>query len=55
MRALHGQGTPRGAAEAAIAFIFVLQTDAALAFGLIVTVDGEFAALVVIVAAPPSS
>src|SRR5271165_2689737 len=55
MRALHGQGTPRQAAEAAYAFIFVLQTDAALAFGLIVTVDGQFAALVLIVAAPPSS
>src|SRR5271165_4424675 len=29
MRALHGQGTPREAAEAAYVFIFVLRTDAA--------------------------
>ena len=41
MRAMHGQGTPR---EAAMAFIFVLQTDAALAFGPIAVIDGEFAA-----------
>ena len=52
---LHGQGTPRQAAEAAYAFIFVLRTDAALAFGLIAVVSGEFAALVVIIAAPTSS
>src|SRR5208283_232484 len=55
MRALYGQGTPREAAEAAIAFIFVLQTDAALAFGMIVVVDREFAAFVVIGAEPTSS
>jgi transposase len=55
MRALHGQGTPRQAAEAAYAFIFVLRTDAALAFGLIAVVNGELAALVVIAAAPTSS
>ena len=55
MRALHGQGTPREAAEAAYAFIFVLRTDAALAFGLIAVVNGEFAALVVIAATPTSS
>jgi len=48
MRALHGQGAPREAAAAAMAFIFVLRTDAALAFGLIAVVDGEFAALIVI-------
>jgi transposase len=54
MRALHGQGTPREAAEAAMAFIFVLQTDAALAFGLIALVDGECAALVLIAPAPTS-
>src|SRR5208283_1865006 len=53
--ALHGQGTPREAAEAAYAFIFVLRTDAALAFGLIVVVDREFAAFVVIGAEPTSS
>ena len=55
MRALHGQGTPRQAAEAAYAFIFVLRTDAALAFVLIAVVNGEFAALVVIAATPTSS
>jgi hypothetical protein len=55
MRALHGQGTPREAAGAAYAFIFVLRTDADLAFGLIAVVNGEFAALVVIAAAPTSS
>src|SRR6516162_3368293 len=48
MRALHGQGAPREAAAAAMAFIFVLRTDAALAFGLIAVVDGELAALIVI-------
>ena len=37
MRALYGQGTPREAAEAVSALIFVLQSDAALAFGLIPT------------------
>ena len=55
MRALHGQGTPREAAEAAIAFIFVLRTDATLAFGLIAVFDGEFVALVVVIAAAPTS
>jgi hypothetical protein len=38
-----------------MAFIFVLQTDAALAFGPIAVNDGEIAALVVIAAAPTSS
>jgi len=55
MRALHGQGTPREAAEAAYGFIFALRTDAALAFGLIAVVDGEFAAIVLIAPAPTSS
>jgi hypothetical protein len=41
MRALYGQGTPREAAEAVSALIFVLQSDAALAFGLIATVTGN--------------
>ena len=52
MRALHGQGTPREAAEAAITFIFVLPTDAALACGLIAVLDGAF---VVSADAPTSS
>jgi hypothetical protein len=55
MRALHGQGTPREAAQAAKAFIFVLRTDAALAFAPIAVVDGGCAALVVMVTAPTSS
>ena len=55
MRALYGQGTPREAAEAAMAFIFVLRTDAAIAFGLIAFIEGEFVALVVIAAPPTSS
>ena len=52
MRALYGQGTPREAAEALYALIFVLQSDAALAFGLIATVDGELAAIVIVAADP---
>ncbi len=55
MRALHGQGTPREAAETAHVFIFVLRTDAALVFGLIAVVEGQFAALVLIAPAPTSS
>jgi transposase len=50
MRALHGQGTPKEAADAALALLFVTRTDEAIAFGLILFVDGEFAALVIIVA-----
>jgi hypothetical protein len=38
-----------------MAFIFVLQTDSALAFGLIAVIDSDFAALVVIAAVPTSS
>src|SRR5271169_5296206 len=52
MRALHGQGTPREAAEALYALIFVLQSDAAVAFGLIAAVDRELAAIVIVVADP---
>jgi len=54
MRALYGQGTPREAAEAAYGFVFVLQTETALAFGLVAVINGEFAALVVTAAAPTS-
>ena len=54
MRALHGQGTPREAAEAAYAFAFIVQTDATLAFGLIAVANDEIAALVVITIAPTS-
>src|SRR5271156_823092 len=52
MRALYGQGTPREAAEAVSALIFVLQSDAALAFGLIATVNGELAAIVILATDP---
>src|SRR5579863_4381674 len=45
MRGLYGQGTPREAAEALFALIFVLQSDAALAFGLIAAINGELAAI----------
>jgi hypothetical protein len=40
----------QGTAEALYALIFVLQTDAALAFGLIAAVDGEIAAIVIVAA-----
>ena len=52
MRALYGQGTPREAAEAVSALIFVLQSDAALAFGLIATVNGQLAAIVILATDP---
>ena len=52
MRAVYGQGTPREAAEAVSALIFVLQSDAALIFALIATVDGELAAIVIVAADP---
>ena len=41
MRALHGQGTPREAADARVAFMFVLRTDALLVFGLIAVIDAN--------------
>jgi hypothetical protein len=52
MRALYGQGTPREAAEAVSVLIFVLQSDAALVFALIATVDGELAGIVIVTADP---
>ena len=52
MRARFGQGTPREAAEALYGLIFVLQTDAALAFALIAAAGGELAAIVIVVADP---
>jgi transposase len=52
MRALYGQGTPREAAETLYAPIIVLRTETALAFGLIATVDGELAAIVIVAANP---
>ena len=55
MRALHGQGTPREAADARVAFIFVLQTDALLVFGLIAVIDAKPAALVVTISLAPTA
>ena len=52
MRALHGQGTPKEAAEAVYALIFVVQTEAATVLALIALVDGECAAILIIAAAP---
>ena len=50
MRALYGQ--PEGGRGNRIRPIFVPQSDAALAFGLIATVDGELAAIVIVAANP---
>ena len=50
MRALFGCGTPREAARAQSAFLFVAQTELTLALVLIATVDGQMAMLVVIIA-----
>ncbi len=55
MRALHGHGTPREAADARAAFIFVLQTDSLLVFGLIALIDAEPAALVVTIRLAPTA
>ena len=55
MRALHGQGTPREAAAARAAFIFVLRTDALVVFGLIAVIDAKPAALVVAIALAPTA
>ncbi len=52
MRALHGQGMPREAAEAAYVLIFVVQTEAAMVLALVALVDGECTATVIIAAAP---
>ncbi len=55
MRALHGQGTPREAAEARAAVIFVLRTDALLVFGLIAVIDAKPATLVVTIGLAPTA
>ena len=52
MRALHGQGTPREAADARAAFIFILQTDSLMVFGLIALIDAEPAAIVIVAVDP---
>jgi hypothetical protein len=48
MRALFGQGTPREAAEALKAFIFVLRTEADIVFGLIAVVERQLAAVLLV-------
>jgi transposase len=52
IRALYGQGTPREAAEAVDALIFLLHADAALVFAPFAAVDRELAAIVIVVADP---
>ncbi len=51
MRALFGCGTPREAANAKNALLFVIQTDVAVAIIIIAEIDREMA-LLAIVAAP---
>jgi transposase len=55
MRALLGQGTPKEAADARAAFIFVLQTDDFLAFALIAVIDAEPAVLVITIGLAPAA
>jgi len=50
MRALFGSGTPREAARAQSASLFVAQTELTLALVLMATVDGQMAILVVVIA-----
>ena len=50
MRALYGQGTPKEAAEANRAFVFVFRTDTALTFALIAVIDGNPASFVITIA-----
>jgi len=53
MRALFGCGTPREAASARSAVLFVIQTEGMMAIVMIATVDGEIAMLIAIVAPEP--
>ena len=53
MRALFGCGTPRQAASADIALLFVIQTDGVLAIAILVALDGETAMLVAVIAPNP--
>ena len=50
MRALFGSGTPREAASAKSAILFVIQFDAALAVAIVANIEGKPAMLVIIVA-----
>jgi len=47
MRAMFGQGTPREAADAQSAILFVIQADSAMVIVMIAEIDGEMAALVI--------
>ena len=49
MRALFGYGTPREAASARSALLFVIQIEIALAIVMIADIDGELAMLVIVV------
>ncbi len=53
MRALFGFGTPREAASARSAFLFVIQTEGLLAIAILAAVDGQTAMLVAVVAPDP--
>ena len=50
MRALFGKGTPREAASANNALLFVIQSDVALAIAIMAEIDGKAAMLVITVA-----
>jgi transposase len=47
MRAMFGQGTPREAADAQSAILFVIQADSAMVIVMIAEIDGKMAALVI--------
>ena len=51
MRALFGAGTPREAANARFAFLFVIQAADTIAFVILAASDTEAAALIVAVTA----
>ena len=55
MRALHGQGTPREAAEALFVLIFCILTETVLVLGLIAVVNEELAAIFIVAAEPTPS
>ncbi len=51
MRALFGAGTPREAASARVAFLFLIQAADTIAFVILAASDAETAALIVAVSA----
>jgi transposase len=50
MRALVGRGTPREAASAKDALLFIIQTDATLAIGFFAVIDGTPAMFIAVIA-----